>query len=339
MNLLQDTSLTHYTTMHLGGPAKLIAEINTEQELSEAITYARANNLKFLVLGQGSNIVFGDAGFDGLILLMKIPGLLIDGFTGLVRVGAGTNWHEVVTRTVEAGLVGIEALAFIPGTCGATPVNNIGAYGQEIKNTLQSVHAYDTQTNMFVELSNADCQLSYRNSIFKGEQYGRYIISAVTFQLQFAGSDYEAPKYPALQAAMNSHDIYYPTAEDVMNTVIEMRNEKLPSPSRLPNTGSFFKNPLVSQEQLLQLQVASPDIPHFPQPDGREKLAAGWLIEAAGLKNFREDGIWVYDRQALVLVNEGATSFTSLQNMITKIQQAVFNKFAITLEPEPEIFA
>ena len=337
MNILPDTSLSHYVTMRIGGPAKLLVSITNEQELVEAIEYARSNNLEHLVIGQGSNIIFSDEGFDGMIIINQIPGLLIDTQTGIVRIGAGTNWHEVVVKTVEAGLVGIEAMALIPGTSGATPINNVGAYGQEISNVIQNVHAYDTEISQFVELSNTDCKFSYRNSIFKSTCYGRYIISSITLQLQPVPTDYQPPRYAALEAELMHRDILYPTPQQVVDCVIAIRSAKLPNPNQVANTGSFFKNPIVTKEKVEELLVTYPSLPHYPQTDGSEKVAAGWLIEQAGLKGFTQQGISVSEKQALVIINDGQASFSDLQAMITTITQAVQDKFAITLEPEPEI--
>ncbi len=339
LEFLPDTTLSHYDTMRIGGPAKAVAVIQTEQDIVEAVQFAKENNHKILVIGQGSNIIFGDAGFDGLVLINKIPGLLIDNQSGIVRAGAGTVWHDVVVQTVEAGLIGLEAMALIPGTTGATPINNVGAYGQEVKDTLVTVRAFDLQTETFVELANADCGFAYRTSRFKTTDYGRFIILSVTFQLNQKQDTYQAPNYPALQAKLAESDIYYPTPEDVMRNVILIRTAKLPDPAKLANTGSFFKNPFVSAELASKLLTNFPTMPNYPQPDGSYKLAAGWLIEQAGLKDMRLHGVWVYDKQALVLVNENARSFSDLWAMVTHIQQTVMQIYGVQLEPEPEIFA
>lgn len=339
MNFLDDINLAHYTTMRLGGSAKLVAGVANEQAVVEAIDYAQANNLKFIVIGEGSNIIFGDDGFDGLVIVNKITGLLIDRQTGQVRVGAGTHWHTVVEQTVDSGLVGIEAMALIPGTAGATPINNVGAYGQDISSVLQSVYAYDTATKQFVELSNEQCQFSYRSSIFKKELYGRYVIISVSLQLQPAPSMYTPPDYPALQQELARKEILYPAPTDVMQTVMNIRSIKLPDPRQMANSGSFFKNPIVSATKLSELTTTYPDIPHYPQTDGSEKLAAGWLIDQAGLRNHKERGMWIYDKQALVLVNQSADSYADLEYIAQLIVSTVREKFGVELEPEPEIFA
>lgn len=325
--------------MRLGGPAKAIAMVTSEQDIVDAVAYAETNNLRVLVIGEGSNIVFGDTGFDGLVLVNKISGLLIDTQTGIVRIGAGVNWHSVVSQTVQQGLIGIEAMALIPGTSGATPINNVGAYGQDISGVLMSVHAFDTQMKRFVELSNTECQFSYRNSIFKSSEYGRYIISSITLQLKQATSNYEPPTYPALQTELSNRDIFYPSPEQVMQAVISVRNAKLPNPQFVANTGSFFKNPIVDKQKLAELLSTYPDLPHYPHTDSTEKLAAGWLIEKTGLKGYKERGICVYEKQALVLVNEQAQSFADLKYMIDKVTSSVAEMFGVALEPEPEIFS
>ena len=339
MNVLTDNSLAHYTTMRIGGPAKMIVSVESEQEIIEAVTYARENQLKILTIGEGSNIVFGDAGFDGLVIVNKIPGLLIDPLSNQVRIGAGTPWHEVVNRTVEAGLIGVESMALIPGTTGATPINNVGAYGQEIKDTLLSLRAFDTQQNNFIELTNEQCQFNYRSSRFKTVDYGRFIITSITLQLEQTPTNYTPPDYPALIEALQQHEIYYPTPEDVMRNIIAIRSSKLPDPKKLANTGSFFKNPIVASELAQKISTDFPSMPHWSRPDGTEKLAGAWLIETAGLKDLRLHGMWVYNKQALVLVNENAHTFKDLAAMVEHIQKTVFERFGVQLEPEPEIFA
>lgn len=323
--------------MRIGGLAGQVVEVSSETDITEVVERAKANNKKIQIIGLGSNIIFTDEGFDGIVVVNKIPGLLIDQFSGIVRVGAGTVWNDVVKQTVDAGLVGIEALVSIPGTCGATPINNVGAYGQEIKDVLVSLRAYDRQKDDFVELTNADCHFSYRNSRFKYEDYGRYIITSLTMQLKPKTDDYVPPQYPALTSYLHNLDIYYPSPDDVMRSIATIRATKLPDPSKLANTGSFFKNPMVATEKVTQLLEQYPEIPHYPQTDGAEKLSAGWLIDTAGLKGYRQNGIWVYDKHALVLVNEAAKSYADLQAMTEYIKLTVEKTFGVKLEPEPEI--
>lgn len=337
MKFLDDTKLAHYNTMQIGGPATYIVMAESEQDIQEAWNFAKEKNIKLQVIGSGSNIIFTDSGFDGLVLINKIPGISIDQESGQVKLGGGAQWHEVVLKTVASGLCGIEALAFIPGTCGAAPINNIGAYGQELKDVFVSVTAFDTSTGEFVTLDNNACKFSYRNSLFKSEAYGRYIISSLTLQLHQATDAYVPPQYPSLQKALDTSGLTKPTPSDVMQTVINIRSLKLPDPKLLANTGSFFKNPFDSSEHVARLLVTYPDMPHYLQNNGQEKLSAGWLIEESGLKNHRQNGMWVYDKQALVLVNEHASSYADLASIVSTIVNAVQSKFGIKLEPEPEI--
>jgi UDP-N-acetylmuramate dehydrogenase len=338
MEMLKNQTLATHVSMKLGGNAAYMAEVFSEDDLRQAYSYAKENNLKIMVLGGGSNIIFGDAGFDGVVIVNEIKGFSIDKTSGIAISKSGTNWDEFVAATVDYNLAGIEALSLIPGTVGAAPINNIGAYGQEVKDTIQSVRVFDTEKVEFIEFSNEDCHFSYRNSIFKSEQYGRYIVTEVTFQLHEVTNAYEAPHYASLQTALKNGNITHPTPLDVRNIVISIRQEKLPDPLVLPNTGSFFKNPIVTKEQCNELLTKYPSMPYFEHGEAM-KLAAGWLIETAGLKGYAKDGIRVYDKQALVLVNDGTRSFQSLLNMKNYIQQQVFEKFGVTLEPEPEIIA
>lgn len=337
MKFLEDKQLAHYDTMRIGGTATHVATAETEQDIQEAYNFCKEKQIKLQVIGDGSNIIFTDAGFDGLVLINKIPGLLIDSYSSQVRLGSGTSWHEAVEKTVEAGLCGIEAMALIPGTCGAAPINNIGAYGQELKDVLLNLSAFDTVTGRFVILQNTDCHFRYRDSIFKSEQYGRYIITSITLQLSPTTELYEPPKYPSLQKELNQNGILYPTPEQVMQSVMRIRMSKLPNPAVLANTGSFFKNPIIPAQQVTELLQRYPELPHYPQTESTEKIPAGWLIEQAGLKDYRQNGIWVYNKQALVLANESAQSYADLEAMKSTIVNKVNELFGITLEIEPEI--
>ena len=336
MEILKNQPLASHITMKLGGDASYMAEVTTESDLQEAIAFAKERSLNVMVLGGGSNIIFGDKGYDGLVIINEIKGVTIDEQSGVVRAGSGENWDDLVAASVAHNLAGIEALSLIPGTVGAAPVNNIGAYGQEVKDTITRVRAYDTQANAMVELTNKECQFSYRNSVFKTLQYGRYIITSVTFQLHVADDAYSPPSYASVQTMLQNQNITEPSVKTIRDIVINIRKAKLPDPAVLANTGSFFKNPIVTKDICNNLLLSYPTMPYF-EHNNNVKLAAGWLIEAAGLKGLSKDGIRVYDKQALVLVNDGTRSFQSLLNMKNLIQQTVFDKFGVMLEPEPEI--
>jgi len=315
----------------------MITTVTTEDELVESVRYAADNNLKLLSLGYGSNIVFRDGGFDGLIILNRITGYNFDKNSGLLKVNSGENWDKMVDLAVSDNWCGIESLSYIPGTAGAAPINNIGAYGQELKDTLVGVRAYDIANQKFVEFSNSQCDFSYRNSRFKAADWGRYVISQITLQLKPVPDDYQIPSYKALTDQLAKEGITKPKPKDIRGALKIIRASKLPDPSKLANTGSFFKNPTVSKEKAASLSTLYPSLPLYNQPDGSIKVAAGWLIDNAGLKNYRQNGMWVYDQQALVLVNESAKSFNDLQAMYKHIIDVVDNKYNIKLEPEPEI--
>lgn len=322
--------------MQLGGNARFMTEVHTPEEVATVYRNAKTQSLPVFVLGGGSNVVAKDEGFAGIIIRMRIPGFEIIADTlnsTTIRIGAGENWDETVKRTVEMRLTGIEALSAIPGTVGASPIQNIGAYGQEIANTLESLVAYDTQTDAFVTLQNADCGFSYRHSIFRGAETGRYIVTSVTFKL--SKTNPQPPFYKALQTYFDEHHIEIFTQDVVRNAVIDIRTNKLPDPDLLPNSGSFFKNAIVEDWQLNDLRSIDPNIPMYDMGDGRFKIPTGWLIEQAGLKGKVLYGIKVHDKNALVLINESATSYRDLARARDEIAGAVRDKFRIQIEQEP----
>jgi UDP-N-acetylmuramate dehydrogenase len=250
-----------------------------------------------------------------------------------VKVGGGELWDSVVERTVEMGLSGIETLSAIPGTTGAAPVQNIGAYGQEISETMVSLEAYDMIDDKMVTLSNTDCGFSYRHSIFRGNAAGRYIITTVTFKLLKAAP--QPPFYKGLQDYFDVNNITIFTPKVVRDAVIAIRKDKLPDPTVLPNTGSFFKNAIIEDWQLTDLKKEYPDIPTFDMPDGRFKVPTGWLIEQTGLKGQVFHGMKVHDKNALVLINESANGYADLAAAREEIIGAVRDKFRIMIEQEP----
>jgi UDP-N-acetylmuramate dehydrogenase len=230
-------------------------------------------------------------------------------------------------------LSGIEAMSAIPGTAGAAPVQNVGAYGQEIADTLLSLEAYDSQTDTFVVLQNNDCGFSYRHSIFRGDQAGRYVITAITIRLYKAAP--QPPFYAALQSYFDTHGTTLFTPQVIRDAVIDIRANKLPDPKQLPNTGSFFKNAIIEDWQLSDLKAAYPDMPTYDMPDGRFKVPTGWLIEQVGLKGQTLHGMRVHDKNALVLINESATSYSDLASARDEIIGAVRDQFHIMIEQEP----
>lgn len=338
MNARTNVPLKDYTTMQLGGPARFMVEVANPEEVRATVLKAKENRLPLFVMGGGSNIIARDEGFIGIIILNRLAGFEVlsdDGVTATIKIGAGENWDATVERTVAMGLSGIEAMSAIPGTAGATPVQNVGAYGQEISNTLVSLEAYDIVEDKFVTLTKADCGFSYRNSIFKSTADRRYIILSITLELSYTAP--KPPFYASLQAYLDERNITYFTPQVIREAVIEVRKNKLPNPALMPNTGSFFKNPIIEQWQLDELEKTyGGNVPQFKMADGRYKVPAGWLIEQAGLKGYANHGMKTFEKNALVLINENATSYADLAAFREEIINKVRDQFRITLEQEPE---
>lgn len=277
-----------------------------------------------------------DEGFDGLVLRNRIPGfeVVADSPTDTtIKIGAGEDWDSVVARTVDMNLSGIECLSAIPGTAGAAPVQNIGAYGQEVAETLVLLEAYDRQSGQIVTITNEQCGFSYRHSIFRGEHAGRYIITTITLRLFKAAP--QPPFYKAVQEYLDTNNITIYTPKVLREAVTAIRADKLPDPKERPNNGSFFKNAVIEDWQLGDLRGEYPDIPTYDMPDGRFKVPTGWLIEQAGLKGQLLHGMRVHDKNALVLINESATGYADLAAARDEIIGAVRDKFRIQIEQEP----
>lgn len=336
MEIHTNIPLKNYTTMRLGGNARFMTEVHTAEEVREVIHNAKAQNLPIFILGSGSNTIVRDEGFNGIVIRNRLPGFEIvsdEPSQTTIRIGAGENWDETVRRAVEMDLTGIEALSAIPGTTGAAPVQNIGAYGQELADVLISLEAYDIQADRFVVLMAADCGFSYRHSVFRGQATGRYVITAVTLRLY--KTTLQPPFYDALQNYLDDHNIKLFTPQIIRDAVIAIRAEKLPDPAILPNAGSFFKNAVVEDWQLKDLKNNYPDIPLYDMSDGRYKIPSGWLIEQAGLKGKTLHGIHIHDKNALVLINESAKSYADLAGARDEITSAVRDQFRIMIEQEP----
>lgn len=317
-----------------------MAEIHNRQELTEALAWAGNEQVPVIMIGSGSNIVWNDSGFPGLVLLDKIKRYEVfeeDEANVYVTIGSGELWDSVVERAVQAGLTGIEALSLIPGTAGATPVQNVGAYGQEISKTLVTVEAYDAQTSQFLNIPAMDCAFAYRTSRFKTTDRGRFFITGLTLHLT-KGSP-QPPYYPSVQTYFDEHNITNPTPQNLRDAVVSIRTAKLPDPALVANNGSFFANPIVGEDVLVQLQADYPDIPNWPADNGQVKLSAAWLIEQAGFKDFHdtETGMATWPKQPLVFVNEHARSTADLLKFRQKVLDAVQAKFQVSLVQEPEL--
>lgn len=337
MQILNDVSLKDYSTMRLGGKAKFLTIINNKDDLVQAVKWAQNNKLPILVVGGGSNVIFKDD-FDGLVIVNRISGFEVTTLdnSATVKVGAGENWDGVVKQTVDLGLSGLEMLSLIPGTAGATPVQNVGAYGAETADNLESVEVYNLQDHKFITLSKKECGFSYRNSIFKDINNRKYIISEVTFKL--SKKDPKPPFYASLQKYLDQNNINQYSPQIIRDAVIAIRQDKLPNPAKIANSGSFFKNPIISADQFEDLIAKFSDMPNWPTPDGQVKIAAGWLLDKAGVKEYSAHGMKVYEKNALVFVNQSAKNFADLDAFKNEIVKKVHNKFGITLQQEPELF-
>lgn len=333
-----DVDLQPLNTLAIAARAAHFARVENVEELREALAYAREKKLPILPLGGGSNIVLtGD--FPGLVILIELRGLSLakNALGTSVSAAAGENWHQLVMQTVEQGLGGLENLALIPGKIGAAPIQNIGAYGVELRDTFTELQALHIPTGELHVFSNADCQFGYRDSVFKGSARDQYIITRVSLQLP---TDWRARlDYPALREYFTERG--QGTAglrpAEVARAVIDIRNSKLPSPDDIPNAGSFFKNPLVDAALYRSLKEAHPDLVAFAAGD-QWKLAAGWLIDRAGWRGARRHAVGVHDRQALVLVNPGRGSGAEVTGLAAEIAADIRSKFGVDLEPEPRYY-
>jgi UDP-N-acetylmuramate dehydrogenase len=341
LELLEHAPLGSRTTLGVGGAARYLIEARDEAHVIEALSWARTRGVPVRVLGGGSNLVVSDQGFDGLVLAMTARGLEVAGEE--LRCGAGEPWDDVVDNAVRHGLAGLEGLSGIPGCAGATPIQNVGAYGQEVAETIAKVRAVDRDTLSVVELSSAECRFAYRDSFFKSEAPERFVVTEVTFAL--ARREPAAPRYPDLQRELQRRALASPTLAELRDAVLSVRREKsMLLDARDPNgrsCGSFFLNPIVSAERaaLVRDAAAPATPPTYPQPDGRVKLAAGWLIEQSGFeKGLRDGNVGLSTKHALAIVaHEGATA-DDVKRLARRIQAGVHARFGVELSPEPNFW-
>lgn len=337
MKIEKNVALHGRNTFGLPSVAAFFASINSEDDLLQALDFAREHTLDIAVLGGGSNVLLAPEITKTLVLGIAIPGrqCRIEDSAVLVTLGAGENWHDTVTWSVKEGYGGIESLALIPGLVGAAPVQNIGAYGTEIKDVLQQVRAYDCQSQHFVTLSVEECRFSYRDSLFKCSP-GRYIITELVLKLAVGSTP--CITHDGLKAYLGHLSPQSCTLDSVYQAVCELRRAKLPDPAVTGNAGSFFKNPLVSLSHYNRLKARFPELVGYPDAKGQVKLAAGWLIESCGWKGLVQGGVGVHDRQALVLVNKGGAELRELLQFADKVVESVDKKFSVKLEREPQLF-
>jgi UDP-N-acetylmuramate dehydrogenase len=333
--LTENAPLLGRNTMRVDARASLLADIHDATKLPELLDFPAIRQRPLLVLGEGSNMLFrGD--FDGTVLAMGTRGVQLeqDGEVARIAVAAGERWDDFVRWTLGQGLAGLENLILIPGTVGAAPIQNIGAYGTEVAEFIESVEAWDTHERRVAVLSKHDCAFAYRDSIFKREP-GRYIVTAVRFVL---------PRhrelrldYAGIREELARMGIEKPAPFHVAEAVVHLRSRKLPDPSVIGNAGSFFKNPIVDTSIADALKQAQPELAAWPGQDGKTKLSAAWLIEAAGFKGLREGDAGISHRHALVLVNHGKASGAELWSLAQQVVAGVRERFGVTLEPEPVV--
>lgn len=343
MNIAHNVPLAPRTTLGLGGPARRLATVSNADDLIEALHSAEAADEHVLVLGGGSNLVISDAGWDGLVVELAMADIRMtsDGDSALVTAAAGAPWDDFVAHVVDANLVGIECLSGIPGNVGATPMQNVGAYGQEVADTIATVRAYDRQRREFVTFSAAECAFGYRSSAFRGSQ--RWIIVDVAFRLR--RGDHSAPiRYPELARALGISEGGTAPLAQTRAAVIALRRSKAmvvdPTDPDSRSAGSFFTNPIVDLSTFAALQMRMPGIaiPHWHAPGGQVKLSAAWLIERAGFAKGEVRGnVGISSKHSLALINRGGGTTSELLAFAAEIQHRIQTAFGIALVPEPVV--
>ena len=337
MNIIENYPLLKLNTFAVDVKAKYFISINTVNELIELTKTKVFKDLQLLILGGGSNILF-TKDFDGLVILNNIKGKEIIDQTQesiFLKIGAGENWHELVMYTVDNGWGGIENLSLIPGNTGTAPMQNIGAYGVEIKETFVELEALEISSGKIVKFNNSDCEFGYRESVFKNKMKNQYIILNITLELK--KNPVLNINYGDVKAILEGQNINNPSIKEVSNTIISIRQSKLPDPKIIGNSGSFFKNPIVSLNQLEFIKKKYPNVVNYKINENEFKIAAGWMIERAGWKGKKFNNYGVHEKQALVLVNYGLANGMEIFNLSEEIILDIKDKFGIKLEREVNI--
>ena len=341
MQVLEQVLLAPYTTFGIGGPARWFVEASTEDEVLEAVRFAQARNASLFVLGGGSNLLVSDAGFQGVVLRISLKGVEQKGTSEstIFSVAAGEDWDAFVTLAVGQNYAGIECLAGIPGTVGGTPVQNVGAYGQEVAETIRLVRALDLRAMKYAELPAKECGFAYRRSIFNSSERGRYIVTRVDYELR-----------SGLNASLSYADLkrYFrywtrqPTLSEVSSAVREIRHQKgmliVTGDLDCRSAGSFFKNPVISAEHFARITTSMDgmSVPSYPAADGQVKIPAAWLLDQAGFhKGYALGRAGISSRHTLALINRGGASASDMTALLDAIVAKVLEQFAIRLEPEP----
>ncbi|HET8809514.1 MAG TPA: UDP-N-acetylmuramate dehydrogenase [Flavobacteriaceae bacterium] len=337
MQFAQNKSLKAYNTFGIDVKAKRFVSIGSEEELEQILRKTYASEL--FVLGGGSNMLL-TKDLDKTVAHIDLKGkqvLETEENSVLVSAKAGENWHEFVLWCLENGFGGVENLSLIPGNVGTAPIQNIGAYGVELKDVFVECKALNIQTLQTKTFSKEDCRFGYRDSVFKNELKNQFIITEVIFRLTTKNHQLHT-SYGAIQHQLELVRIVNPTIRDISNAVVKIRQEKLPDPNKIGNSGSFFKNPIVPKSEFEQIQKKHPEIPFYALPDGRVKIPAGWLIDQAGFKGFRDGDAGVHKNQALVLVNHGNATGTEILSLAEKIREKIADSYGVMLEFEVNVF-
>jgi UDP-N-acetylmuramate dehydrogenase len=345
LELKEHTPLGPRTTLGVGGAARYLVEARSESDVLEALAWARQRGVQVRVLGGGSNLVVADAGFDGLVLAMTVRGIACSSPNGDARLTAcaGEPWDNVVEHAVARGLAGLEGLSGIPGCAGATPIQNVGAYGQEVAETIESVRAIDRDTQSAVELSTKDCRFAYRDSFFKSEAPERYVVTEVRFGL--AARPPAPVRYPDLQRELERRALSTPSLAELRTIVLAVRRDKSmlldAADANGRSCGSFFLNPIVSAADAERVRgvAGSSPLPAYPQADGRVKLAAGWLIEQSGFgKGLRAGNVGLSTKHALAIVAHDGATADEVARLSLRIRDGVRARFGVELTPEPNFW-
>ncbi|MFZ2491993.1 MAG: UDP-N-acetylmuramate dehydrogenase [Thermoanaerobaculia bacterium] len=339
-NLRENVPLAPLTTIGIGGPARYFVEARSVDEVRAALVFAKSEDLPLFVLGGGSNLLIADDGFAGLVLQIGLRGITEEslGDIATVRVGAGERWDDFVAYAVENGLAGIECLSGIPGSAGATPIQNVGAYGQEVSETIEGVEVLDRASGLVTSLTSGDCRFAYRSSIFKTEARDRYIVLAVTFRLRRGAP--ATIRYPELQRQLEERGVTPSDLAGVRESVLAIRRRKGmvvdPADPDSRSDGSFFMNPILSPSEYDAFASRAAEAPHFPTADGSVKLSAAWLIEHAGFhKGFVLGNVGLSSKHTLALINRGGGTAREVRELVTLIQERVRERFGVEIHPEP----
>jgi len=337
MQVQTAVSLKPYNSFGLPAVAHTLIRVASEKDVRAVVDHPEYGRVPKFVLGGGSNIVL-TRDMPQVVLKVEVPGMrLVEtrADAWIVEAGAGENWHTLVQWTLQQGLPGLENLALIPGTVGASPVQNIGAYGVELAERFELLDAVDLRTGLTFTLNRERCEFGYRDSVFKRSLAGRCVITRVRFRLPRPWV--AVTGYLDIERRMHETGIHAPSAQQLFDWVVAVRRAKLPDPTVLGNAGSFFKNPVVTPEQCRDIIGRDPEIVHYPMPDGSVKLAAGWLIDACGWKGKSVGQAAVFERQALVIVNRGGAIGAEVMTLARAIQESVYGRFGIRLETEPVV--